>query len=160
MSFTLIPVLDNAHVDRFWDKVNKVEDSCWEWTGSKRRKYGRVSVYRKSFSAHRVAYFLNEGVDPKGEIVMHKCDNPICVNPEHLSLGSNKDNTDDMMSKNRGTKQFRSGENHRMSKLTNENILDIREKSGKFTQKEIAKIYSVDQALISRIINNKLWKTV
>ena len=160
MSFTLIPVLDNAHIGRFWDKVNKIENSCWEWTGGKRRKYGRASIYRKSFSAHRVSYFLNKGVDPKDEIIMHKCDNPICVNPEHLSLGSNKDNTNDMMSKSRGSKQFQSGESHILSKLTNKDIIDIRKKSGRLPQKEIAGIYNVDQALISRIVNRKLWKTV
>ncbi len=93
--------------DRFWEKVQK-GDGCWEWTGAKTRGYGVINMGRGKGlkGAHRLSYEINVG--PVGALwVLHRCDNPPCVRPDHLFLGTTADNTQDMMSKGRGWAQTR-----------------------------------------------------
>lgn len=112
-----IPKLNQTAIDRFWNKVAITADfeKCWVWQGSfRRRGYGRFAVTvetnkDKSFAAHRIAYYLHYKIDPIGSIILHKCDNPSCVNPRHLRIGTNEENTEDMMSKGRGKEQFGDG---------------------------------------------------
>ena len=86
---------------RFWNKVDK-SGACWEWTASKDKDgYGLFHFNRKQVRAHRFAFGLDN--IPKGMAVCHTCDNPGCVNPDHLFLGTNLDNTQDMISKGRNT---------------------------------------------------------
>jgi hypothetical protein len=160
----IIPELSLSEVERFLEKVSiKDKDACWEWMASKRRRgYGRFCITRNGkdafFVAPRVSYFIYYKKDPGDKVVLHSCDNPSCVNPFHLAIGTNKDNSIDMMKKGRGLNQFEKGSSHKNSKLTESDILNIRKSSllGT-TQKELAKTYKVDPALISRIINRKLW---
>lgn len=93
--------------ERFWRRVMKPEsDGCWTWTGSTAGYgYGRVFVDGRQQSAHRVAWELTNGPIPEGLIVCHKCDNPPCVRPLHLFLGTHKDNSQDMVRKQRGPGQ-------------------------------------------------------
>lgn len=98
----------SIHLERaklnFWDKVSKLS-SCWEWTAAKdSRGYGcfGATKYFGISKAHRFSYFLHNGDIPKGMHVLHKCDNPSCVNPDHLFLGTNKDNMKDRDFKGRG----------------------------------------------------------
>lgn len=87
--------------DRFWNKVDRSGD-CWTWQGSRDRKgYGRVSVNQRPVLAHRFSWTLSHGPIPDGLCVLHKCDNPPCVNPEHLFLGTIADNNRDMVAKGR-----------------------------------------------------------
>lgn len=87
--------------DRFLANIDKSCD-CWLWTGAKNKQgYGHLKIKGKTYRAHRVSYELFNGKIPPGFLVMHKCDNPLCVNPNHLKLGTHKDNTQDMMEKGR-----------------------------------------------------------
>lgn len=100
-------------MERFWKKVQKT-DWCWIWTASfftngygQFRHGSRTDGTRKLDHAHRMAYRLEVGQIPEGMLVCHKCDNKKCVNPDHLFLGTSKDNTQDMIKKGRaGLKQY------------------------------------------------------
>ena len=161
----LIPDLKKSDISRFWSKVAKIPDpnKCWEWMGSKRRRgYGRFSIrvskgIESTFVASRIAYFLKHRVDPKEMVVCHECDNTGCVNPFHLFLGTNKDNTDDMMAKGRGIQPV--GSRHGRSKLKEEDVYKIRDMvaSGQ-KQAHVAKLYNVDQSAINNIIKGKNWQ--
>jgi hypothetical protein len=92
--------------ERFWNFVEKKSESeCWNWLGSLRAGYGRISLGSKKdgvVSSHRFSWELhNKKSIPDGMVVMHSCDNPKCVNPNHLNIGSHKDNTQDMIAKGR-----------------------------------------------------------
>jgi hypothetical protein len=89
--------------DRFWSKVAiKGADECWEWKASRYPGgYGKFSIKDRYQQAHRLAWRLSNGEIPSGQNILHKCDNPPCVNPNHLFLGTQTDNMHDMMAKNR-----------------------------------------------------------
>lgn len=93
--------------DRFWEKVNKT-DTCWLWAGSKNNMgYGRINVDGIIKLAHRVLFEL-EGIKlERKQVVMHTCDTPLCVNPNHLRIGTQKDNIYDMIAKGRANGQFK-----------------------------------------------------
>lgn len=100
---------------RFLDKVNKTS-SCWIWIGADdgRKGYGRINVNGKTAKAHRISYELFNGEIKDNLNVLHKCDNPKCVNPDHLFLGTQKMNMADMYSKNRAVHHL--GESHHNGK--------------------------------------------
>ena len=90
-------------IAEFWDGVTTARDGCWVWNGAKRTKfsYGVFSIKHQNHQAHRIAWELVNGSIPDGLFVLHKCDNPPCVNPEHLFLGTHIDNMRDMVKKGR-----------------------------------------------------------
>jgi HNH endonuclease len=143
---------------RFWSKVNKKEpDDCWEWISYKfSNGYGAIKVDGQNVGAHRISYKLNVG-DPKDLHVCHKCDNPSCVNPKHLFLGTNLENTQDRNRKNRQAKPM--GILHPNVKLSEQDIIDIREKINQGrTQRSIAKDYGISQQQVCAINTKKAWK--
>lgn len=151
----------------FYDHI-EVTKSCWIWGGSvDKNGYGKFCNGR----SHRFSYFLHFGEFPKDMWVLHTCDNPQCVNPNHLFIGTNQDNVDDRERKNRGAKGLKNGsytkpETRRigslngLSKFTEEQIVEIRNMSPDKSQSQIAKIFNTTQVNIGRIINRKTWKHV
>lgn len=138
---------------RFWSKVAVGEpDECWEWQAHLDQDgYGRFEVHYKSWYAHRVVWVLTHGPIPEELCVCHHCDNPSCVNPSHLFLGTNRDNQIDATKKSR-----------KAQKLTNEDVLDIRElyTTGDWTQQELADLFDVHNTAISQIIGRKIWRHI
>src|SRR3990167_10773640 len=112
--------------EKFWKKVEKRGiDDCWLWIGAKKdRRYGHMLHNYQNIGSHRISWLIHHGNIPNNLWVLHKCDNPSCVNPNHLWLGTAKDNSQDRESKNRGNKL--KGELSPVAKLTKKEVLYIR----------------------------------
>ena len=138
---------------------------CWEWVGSKRHGYGRMIIgsrtdgTRKNVSAHRLSYELTYGEIPDGMDVCHTCDNPCCVNPLHLFIGTRQENIDDRERKGRNNPPR--GENHEKAKLTEADVLELRtkRKQGK-SFGELAKEYGVCKKTIQDAVSGKNWSHI
>lgn len=146
---------------KFWRYVNIAgENECWEWLGSLNEKgYGKISVGRKfELRAHRLSYSLSINKPMSSNLcVLHSCDNPMCVNPKHLSEGTHADNTKDCVNKGRNSPPPVSyGENHHNTKITNEEFQNIQNDNRKY--KLIAKEYNLCEETVGRIKRNQTWK--
>ncbi len=151
---------------RFWTKVKFSNGGCWEWTAATRvggngARYGMFNMHNwegnRCWLAHRIAYMIKSGENiPDGLLVRHKCNNPICVNPNHLILGTHQDNAEDAMEAG----HVRRGEEHHGSKLTWGAVNDMRQMwlSGKYTQLDIADKYRVGSNTVCRIVQNRWWR--
>ncbi len=138
---------------RFRRKVasHKTKAGCLEWQAATNGRYGIIRSSSKRHEwllAHRVSYELNVGPIPKGMDVLHSCDNPKCVNPEHLSVGSPKENSADMVKKDR----------QKRSAFSYSDAAQMRYMSATvgMTQSEIAGYYGVSRPLISMLLNGKI----
>ena len=142
----------------FWAKVNK-SDGCWEWNASRNNKgYGRFLARGQSTGAHRVSYELHNGPIPNGMSVLHKCDNPPCVNPAHLFLGTNADNNADKMAK--GRHRALKGSDHRLAKMTEADVVVIKSTRGVLPGYIVAECFGVVQTTISNIHSGHSWSHV
>lgn len=143
--------------DRFWLKVEKTEDGCWLWKGTRNvQGYGKISQGGQHKGAHRIAWELTFGPIPEGMNVLHHCDNPPCVNPTHLFLGTDSENTNDCISKGRFNPP--KGEAQWRAKLTVDQVREIR-KSG-LGYKKLGKLYGVTPSCIQSVRKNKTWRFV
>ena len=118
--------------------------------------YGLKSLNGKTMSAHRAAYIQSNGAIPEGMVIMHSCDNPLCVNPEHLIAGTQKENRMDCVTK--GRHNAPKGENHYRAKLTAEVVREIRASS--LTNTELAEVYGTSRRTISDARRGKTWRHI
>ncbi len=113
-------MIDPIRVARFWSKVSVIDDEfCWEWKACiGANGYGHFKIGRTPLGAHVVAYKIIKGEIPKGMLVCHSCDNPKCCNPNHLWLGTVKDNARDKIAKGRDKSFGKSAQKVRISKIS------------------------------------------
>lgn len=146
---------------RFEAKIDKTNpDHCWIWKASKLKDGYGCFCYGREKRAHRVSWILFNGIIPDGLSVLHHCDNPLCVNPEHLFIGTQKQNMEDMI--NKGRKISPHGTNLPQSKLTENQILEIRAKyiPRKYSLRKLANEYNVSKETIRPIVLKKTWKHI
>ena len=157
---------EDKDVERFWAKVDKSagDQGCWEWIASRDKKgYGAFGLNGKRVQSHRLSAAM-AGLDIEGLCVCHKCDNPSCVNPDHLFAGTKADNNRDMVEKGRASRfkgSMNKGSAHGNSKLTEEDVVEIKERlrAGE-TQTSIAKDFGVSRITVSHINTGRYWKHV
>jgi hypothetical protein len=143
---------------RFLERIKK-ENQCWIWCGYiSKHGYGVSSYRSKSFLSHRLSWVLFKGFLPKELDVCHHCDNPKCVNPDHLFLGTAKDNIRDCFNKKRKSHK---GEKHPRAKIQEKDVIKIFElrKNG-WTHQKLADRFKLKQGTISNILHRRIWKHV
>jgi len=146
--------------EKFWNHIIKV-GTCWLWIGATYPNgYGRVRYKGKMCQTHRLAYEFEYGLIPDGMLICHQCDNRLCINPNHLFLGTYLDNNQDMIKKGRGI--YFKGEQSGNHKLTEKYVNEIRKKymSDNYTQRQLVKEYDVSSHAISCIVRYKTWKHI
>lgn len=141
--------------DRFWAAVQK-SNGCWSWTGKRRQDgYGEMQVGKRTVKAHRLSFELANGAIPTGSEICHTCDNPRCVNPAHLFVGTHTENMRDMANKGRHRPSGVRGERHGAAKLSQREVTAIRLDAR--AQVRIAADYGISQSLVSQIKRGKVW---
>ncbi|HZT57170.1 MAG TPA: HNH endonuclease [Pyrinomonadaceae bacterium] len=156
-----IPKLTLTQINRFRVRADRSggPDACWPWAGYLcENGYGIISINGKGYKAHRVSYFIKHGRTPNDGLVPHRCDVRSCVNPDHLFLGTPKDNSQDAVKKGRNTRLY--GEENGKARLTRAAVLKIRRmcKSGRMCQKTVARIFGVSEATVSYVVNGGRWQ--
>lgn len=168
--------------ERFWPKVQR-GDGCWLWTAAVHRNgYGKFNIGGKIVLAHRVAWALSVGTVPEGSYVCHRCDNPTCVRPDHLFIGTPVDNRQDSISKQRDhvgplkdekdyhrpravvgqrmTENMPRGSQCKWAKLSEDQVRDIRLRysTTRVTQRTLSTEFGVSLMTINDIIHRRRWK--
>ncbi len=166
----------------FWQRV-QITDHCWLWTGAHITSgYGHFEVNGHHYLAHRTAWELAHGPIPAGLIVCHRCDNPTCVRPDHLFIGTQSDNIHDMITKGRAgstqhperlahgkdhwtnqhPEKVRRGEGSNMAKLRERDVIAIRRlyREAGMRQVDLGQKFGISQAVISSIVLRKTWRHV
>lgn len=164
----------NHVVERFWSGVNKFghPKGCWIWTRYRDEDgYGHFNIHRKDILAHRFSWMIHNSLPiPDGMLICHDCDNPPCVNPDHLFIGTHQDNRQDAVNKGRTAKGDKSGmrlhpgllqgEKHGNAKLTTEQVIEIRRLKHTLSSRQLSERHGVTQAYIRAIILGLSWKHI
>jgi len=144
---------------RFWGKVRKSE-GCWEWQASRAKRvngwgdYGRIRLNGATLLAHRVSWELANGPIPDGMLIRHTCDNPPCVNPAHLVLGTAHDNNLDMLERGRAT----NGERNSQTRLSVEQVIEMRRLWEQGASGNVlAQKFSVTRGYAYAVIKRRAW---
>lgn len=146
-----------------WSKVESagwtvVESGCWEWNGGRTgQAYGAVRIGSRQVKVHRASYRHFNGPLPQGLVVRHKCDNPPCMNPDHLELGTHRDNMRDRDLRGRGVQH--QGSRNPAAKITEQDVRDIRKEyaRGVLTQAMLGEVYGLTQSSVGEIVLRKTW---
>lgn len=153
-------------LQRFLTRIFKT-DFCWLYNGPRTKlQYGLFRIggrKGKSVYAHRYSFEIHCGPIPEGLCVLHHCDNPPCVNPDHLFLGTKHQNSLDMVAKGRASRKVTVfGEKHHSAKLSNSDVRAIREKYvfRKNSSRKLATLYGVSKTMILNIVRSKNWKHI
>ena len=143
--------------------IPEPNSGCWLWErGTTPKGYG--SIQRRDYNgyAHRFSYLRFKGEIPDGMLVCHTCDNPYCVNPDHLWLGTHRDNSHDSLNKGRNaavvspeTQPF--GERHGLAVLTEEKVINIRKLYGQYTYDQLAEQFGCSPATICQVVRRVTW---
>jgi hypothetical protein len=146
---------------RFMMKIRKNESGCWEWIASKTRKgYGQFRFEGKVKGAHQVSYQLFVGIIPNGLFVLHSCDNPSCVNPKHLSVGTHQENMRQMVERERkngnGGNGWCFGLDNLNGKLSNDEVIEMRIlREFGFTHNELSKMFNISVSHAGNICRSR-----
>ena len=143
--------------NRLFDRTVILDNGCFEFTGGKDKNgYGKFTVLGITHRAHRIAFMLCVDDIPDGASVLHSCDNPSCINPNHLFLGTHQNNVDDMMAKRRNIPPR--GSMQGQSKLTEDDVREIRKLLDQgLSYRDIAARYNVTNGNIYLIKHNRRW---
>lgn len=186
----VIPPLSHNDKERFLRKVSKYPTSrgCFEWLGGKQKGYGRFQFKGECFRAHRIAFLIANGICPSNLHVLHKCDNRGCMNPSHLFLGTDIDNINDRVAKDRSAKGAKHGsstkpmstprgerhafvknpslhvrgENVTLAKLNATKVKEIRHlrATTSLTLRELGRMFGVNGTIISKVALRQTWKHI
>jgi hypothetical protein len=159
--------LTDQQLARFWDKTIQMPNGCIKWGGASNNRgirgvgYGlfKIPKTRKNITAHRLAYILANGEIPEGQWVLHKCDNPKCVNADHLFLGTAADNVADMDSKGRRVNADNSGTKNGRATLDEQKIKMMRLMYPVFSLSRLSKVFDIGKTQAHRIVTNQQWTT-
>jgi hypothetical protein len=167
-------LLSVAAQDKFLENIVLSDEGCWEWQGGKSHGYGGIAIKQASgylrLWAHRVAYELLLGTIPAGMEICHHCDNPSCVRPSHLFLGTHADNMRDAFNKGildngiaalAGCARDSKGELNPAARLTKEDVREIRVEASKGVfHRKLAERYGITRVQVTNIVNRKRWAHV
>ena len=146
---------------RFWSKVDrKRKNECWNWIGCKNKNengYGLLSINNKMYRTHRLSYFIHYNEDPRESLICHICNNPPCVNPNHLFLGDYSKNIKQAYMDNRRSSK---GILNTHSKLQESDIKEIKRMQGTISGYEVAGIFCVIPSTIYKIWRGELWSHI
>lgn len=151
-------------IQRFWSYVDKT-NHCWKWNaGLFPNGYGQFRVGNNKVKAHRFSWIINGGFIPKGYCILHKCDNPKCVNPNHLFLGTHKDNSVDRERKKRGAYNLKPqfGEKNGSSKLKGKTVITIRylHRYFGYSFSALSIRFEISKSQIANIIHRRSWRHI